>query len=711
MLLCAYQLLFQGPLRNPRGKWTDAQDMGPSLKPPWGGRASTPGAARLVEAITIAPGQALPLPIHLTLPPSPSCHDALNVSFRVTATFPASPPHTFNHTLPLGCKPFGHAYTFTFLDADGSVQYAAAKAPIKPCPTSGCAVVLALHGADVDAASRVWADAIPAQEAAWVVFPTNRDKYGFDWQGVGNLDTRLCLDYFADILPGVAPDKADSYAVDVSRILFTGHSMGGHGCLIFSTHFPDLALGAVCAAGWIRYDQYVDEFPGVQSSFEDPSLNAVLMSAVADYHTDVAAVNLKGIPFMARMGSDDTNVCPWNLRRFARVLDEINGAPESAVISEVAGEPHWWGDVLSADVVQDFFKAVLAGDKPALPKAFRVRAMNLWHGGRGGVRIAQFHAPFTSAWIDVGIHGGVWRMATTNVRRFRMGDVAGLKVPAVEELWVDGRNLTEAIGGRSGLEFVQKVENGQWAVSGGDAWRVYERYERNGGPMRQVLYGKVAIVYGTPAGAGEALARHAVRLANRMLAHGHGLAMVRSDQEAIESPEMVAGRNLILIGGPDVNALSARLLPRSTAGLTAEFGPRNSEESGDSTTSGVPAGSGFCLCGVWYRGPNIGLAMLGAFNATEGGAHLFALAAGTDLAGMGAAVGLLPVGANREIPDYVVAGPRYTWQSSGGFLAAGYFGNNWRCRPDLSYPRSPAGTGCGAGERGPTATTAPIFVT
>eukprot|EP01052_Picozoa_sp_SAG31_P003541 SAG31_NODE_137_length_23063_cov_5.002569_10_plen_145_part_00 len=80
--------------------------------------------------------------------------------------------------LELSCANFEtDAYVFTFLDYDGSVQYAAARAPIgartaaeQSCPTTGCAVLFATHGAGVETDPKrnpAWAGAFRQQRQAW----------------------------------------------------------------------------------------------------------------------------------------------------------------------------------------------------------------------------------------------------------------------------------------------------------------------------------------------------------------------------------------------------------------------------------------------------------------------------------------------------------------------------------------------------------------
>ena len=45
-----------------------------------------------------------------------------------------------------------------------------------------------------------------------------------------------------------------------------------------------------------------------------------------------------------------------------------------------------------------------------------------------------------------------------------------------------------------------------------------------------------------------------------------------------------------------------------------------------------------------------------------------------------------------QVPDYLVIGPEAAWQGAGGILSAGYLGNTWEFRRDLSYPER----GCSA---------------
>lgn len=132
-----------------------------------------------------------------------------------------------------------------------------------------------------------------------------------------------------------------NYAIHVHRIMYAGHSMGGHGCYHISTHFTDLALGAVCAAGWTRYEEYIPYYTRIGNSYVDPSVYGILSSAIAEDSADLHVENLKGVPFMTRFGGADEDVNPWFPRKMARLYDEASGKPQSAQISEVPGKPQY----------------------------------------------------------------------------------------------------------------------------------------------------------------------------------------------------------------------------------------------------------------------------------------------------------------------------------------------------------------------------------
>jgi hypothetical protein len=106
------------------------------------------------------------------------------------------------------------------------------------------------------------------------------------------------------------------------------------------------------------------------------------MSSIGDYDTDLFVPHLKGIDFVGRMGGDDEDVPPWNLRRFVRTIQQMANSTATAVVNEVPGQPHWWGGVVDDAYMQAFIASHLYIGPPSLPLSFEVVSMGLWSEGR-----------------------------------------------------------------------------------------------------------------------------------------------------------------------------------------------------------------------------------------------------------------------------------------------------------------------------------------
>jgi poly(3-hydroxybutyrate) depolymerase len=175
-------------------------------------------------------------------------------------------------------KSWGETYKITFKESDGSIQYAMLQPPTLPCaspelPDSNCPVVIALHGAGVEASALSWTSAFTPRPDAWIIFPTGRTPWGFDWHGASFNNVELALSAL-ETLPGVPEDKRNDTAVDISKLIYSGHSNGGAGAWWFISHFPDRAVAAVAVAGYIKMQFYVSYSMRVSDAFSDPALRA-----------------------------------------------------------------------------------------------------------------------------------------------------------------------------------------------------------------------------------------------------------------------------------------------------------------------------------------------------------------------------------------------------------------------------------------------------
>eukprot|EP00127_Corallochytrium_limacisporum_P000038 Clim_evm17s2 gene=Clim_evmTU17s2 len=255
------------------------------------------------------------------------------------------------HTLP---EFTGDPYCMTFHDYDGSVQHAAVVPAIHATTFDArthCAefdllpIIFATHGAGVKAFKPAWTGAYDQQNCTWILEPTNRRQFGWDWEEFGALNGVMALEAFTQHIS----ENADTLQpVDPQNLFFSGHSMGGHGCFVFSTLMTDHGSAALCAAGWTKMDSYPGSMFWDADGRSSDQLKAVFGSVKNQWATDLNSVHLHELPFAVRYGSVDDNVSVWYPRRMARLASEVNGEPFWSAVMEAKGESHWFDGVLNA---------------------------------------------------------------------------------------------------------------------------------------------------------------------------------------------------------------------------------------------------------------------------------------------------------------------------------------------------------------------------
>ncbi|GIR32296.1 MAG: hypothetical protein CM15mP45_15920 [Deltaproteobacteria bacterium] len=110
---------------------------------------------------------------------------------------------------------------------DHSVQYYSIRYPKNYDPQKSYAAIFSLHGAGVEAS--LLASQYSSKDWAFVITPTNRRPYGFDWQDWGRLDFLEVYDLAVKALP-----------IDQERVYLSGGSMGGQGTWHIGLHHPSL---------------------------------------------------------------------------------------------------------------------------------------------------------------------------------------------------------------------------------------------------------------------------------------------------------------------------------------------------------------------------------------------------------------------------------------------------------------------------------------
>ncbi len=197
---------------------------------------------------------------------------------------------------------------------DASAQYFGVAPPTDPDASHG--LVLSLHGAGVQAIGQ--ARAYAQKESLWIVAPTNRRPFGFDWEVWGRQDGLEILDHASAL-----------YDIDPTRVYVTGHSMGGHGTWQFGVLFPGRFAVVGPSAGWRSFDTYGGS----------PRATGVFGRTQASSFTTDYATNLARRAVYIIHGADDDNVPVSEGRAMAELMATIT---DDLNYHEQPDAGHWW---------------------------------------------------------------------------------------------------------------------------------------------------------------------------------------------------------------------------------------------------------------------------------------------------------------------------------------------------------------------------------
>ncbi|KAI8515053.1 hypothetical protein Bbelb_076440 [Branchiostoma belcheri] len=296
---------------------------------------------------SVAPGQVRIHDVYITANEGVSSVKTSCQDMKLTLQVSGSEGNTQVITISLRCRTYGQSFVFTFLDHDGSVQHAAAIPPLQDCVTSRCPVLLTHHGTGVSAQNQAdsykrmeggdWKFGI---ETAWTLAPTRHGAH--NWEGPGALTSMTALHRLQELVESASWIQNK---VDLQRVIFAGHSMGGHGAWHLATRHADRALAVVSLAGWIKKEEYGDSNVffrhDISTSTADPSVKAIMEACIAENDADRHVSNLQGVPVLTRIGADDRTVHPFFVRRMYRLLQETG---LNVTYSELPKKEHWWWD-------------------------------------------------------------------------------------------------------------------------------------------------------------------------------------------------------------------------------------------------------------------------------------------------------------------------------------------------------------------------------
>lgn len=521
----------------------------------------------------------------------------------------------------------------TFVSAiDRSVQEFA----VRPAEDDGpCGLVLSLHGAGVGC--RGQARSYGRLADLWLVAPTNRRPFGFDWQDWGRADAYEVLDR-ALALTGADPD----------RVYLTGHSMGGHGTWNIASNDPDRFAAIAPSAGWESFDSYggrpVDRLADVWQDADAPS------------RTLARVENLVQLPTFVLHGEADDNVPASEARAMIAALEAAGGKPRSHF---EPGKGHWWdGDAApGADCVSwpGIFELFAESRRPKDPTSIAfvsadpsVDARHFW------LRVDQAIAYGVPVRMrgELDAEARELRVTTENARRIAIEPPASFEF---DRFVVDGFRF-EREGGAADLELLR--EDGFWRVAMPLGAR--EKSPARSGPFKRAFDRGFLLVYGTAGSeeeSNELLARARFD-AETWWYRGNGLAWVVSDAElaALDAAGELGERNLVLYGNEDTNRAFASWLPEAC--------PVRARRGSIAIGNRIWRGESLACLFVQPRRDSDD-ALVGAFADSGSRGSRLGYTFETFVSGAG-------------FPDLALVDERVLTEGDAAVLCAGWFDANWR---------------------------------
>lgn len=544
-----------------------------------------------------------------------------------------------DYTVNVDCSPPDKVHEQTFVSAiDSSVQYYAIMEPADYDPDKEYAMIFALHGAG---SKGLWhLGQYQGNDWAFMVGPTNRRRYGFDWQDWGRLDALEVYDLMLE-----------KYPIDPDRVSLTGHSMGGHGVWHVGLTHPDLFCCAAPGAGWTNHEYYVPWTWQKSGMFAEPWQLSVRNQALRTDNQLARVENALNLPFYIFQGGADDNVPAFQARLYAKRLTQLG---YDHVYHEYPGGGHGWDEVINGDTfncvatpeIIEFFRTHV---RNPYPEKVYYRAPDLSaNNGAYWLRIHEVENRNRDGVIEGSYEGTSFEITTTNVERF------SLILPELEARVYDVTINTDCeftVPASDSVVF--SVSDGAWFIDTTSTYRLPHP------PIKGAYYEPFILVYGTR---GDSVSTGRLFSMARSEAQAwwyRANGTVRIIPDTLVDISIIDRYNLILFGNADQNSVTARieeylpiwiendrlmfcdevLPPEAVAALFVYPNPSNS-------TKKVLVREGI---------GEDGLKQSGYFSTLYSGAGL---------------------------PDYIIWGPQTDNKGWGGVYEAGFFTADWKITAD-----------------------------
>ncbi len=386
---------------------------------------------------------------------------------------------------------------------DSSVQYYAVKFPKGYNPRRRYGLVLSLHGAAVKAENRCRNHRQRKREI--VVCPTNRRRWGFDWEDWGRRDA---LDVLHEVLR--------EFRIDRRRIYLMGTSMGGHGTWHLCTSYPSIWRACMPAAAWLSIDLYIPTHLQRYRLFGKTPFVELQERLYQQARTTQLFTNLRNLPVVILQGGKDDNVPPFHALLASDLLSRL-GATFRLVWRAERG--HWWNGSLDDP---DLWKWAYSLKVRRKERYFYTYDLSV-SDSAFGVKILEAERPFYRTGFVLRRDRGKAVLRTENVKALVLPGYRGKVI-------IDGDTL------RYRGEVLVKYRR----------WRRLKRYVyRRPIIFRDVFMRPFVIAYSTS----EPWTRDlAVFYANAWWSYANGRAIVLPDTALTEAGVRSAGYNVVILG-------------------------------------------------------------------------------------------------------------------------------------------------------------------
>ena len=423
----------------------------------------------------------------------------------------------------------------TFISGvDGSVQYYGIRFPEPYDPKQQYGVIFSLHGAGVEAINL--AGYYSSKDWTFVITPTNRRPYGFDWQDWGRRD-------FEEVFEKVMKE----YPIDPDRVYLAGSSMGGQGVWHIGLHDPSRFAALAPQAGWTGFQHYSPFTMQKSQMFTAPDLLNIRNRVMQDSNNLYFLENLQHLPVVITHGAQDLTVPPLHPRMFQKFLKERNFMVNYRELPE---QGHWWddprsygggSDAVDNDEVLDFLRLQVRNQ---YPQKFNIRLFDLsindtfyW------IRVLSQQEALQQTSISAEVIGEKVLLNTENILAMEV-DWGALNLPIERIIW---NQQQYSISDDSPILLGPEPDAAVQLVTEYPA-------------LKSVFLHPFVLVYGTQGETHqqEMLLHRANQIAIRFWRRANGYVRVMADTEVTNSIE--SDFNLVMLGNLESNLMIKKLL-------------------------------------------------------------------------------------------------------------------------------------------------------